>query len=246
MASPSCSRRTRSTASRAPARIARAGQGRGHRRRRREADVEAKNIVIATGSEVARLPGHRHRREAHRLLDRRAVAGEGAEATGRHRRRLYRARARLGLAAARRRGHGRRILDRIRRGLDGEVAKQFQRMLAKQGIVFKLGTKVTGVERARALKVTFEPVAAARPRRSNADVVLSRHRPRALHRRSRPRRSRRASSTIAAASRSTRTSRPTSPASTPSATSSRGRCWRTRPRKKASPSPRSSPARPAT
>ena len=36
--------------------------------------VDAKAIAIATGSEVANLPGHRHRREAHRLLDRRAVA----------------------------------------------------------------------------------------------------------------------------------------------------------------------------
>ncbi len=35
--------------------------------------------------------GHRHRREAHRLVHRRAVAPEGAQAHGGHRRRLYRA-----------------------------------------------------------------------------------------------------------------------------------------------------------
>ena len=37
------------------------------------------------------------------------------------------------------------FLDRILPGLDGEVAKQFQRILEKQGFVFKLGAKVTGV-----------------------------------------------------------------------------------------------------
>ena len=36
-------------------------------------------------------PGHRHRREAHPFLDRRAVAARGAEAAGGDRRRLYRA-----------------------------------------------------------------------------------------------------------------------------------------------------------
>ena len=40
-------------------------------------------------------------------------------------------------------------LDRILPGMDGEVAKQFQRMLPKQGFEFKLGAKVTGVRRSR-------------------------------------------------------------------------------------------------
>ena len=35
------------------------------------------------------------------------------------------------------------LLDRIAPGLDDEVARQFQRFLAKQGITFKLGTKVS-------------------------------------------------------------------------------------------------------
>jgi dihydrolipoamide dehydrogenase len=39
-------------------------------------------------------------------------------------------------------------LDTILGGMDGDVAKQFQRMLAKQGIDFKLGAKVVGVEKA--------------------------------------------------------------------------------------------------
>ena len=47
-------------------------------------------------------PRHRHRRGEDRLLHRRAVAAQGAAAAGRDRRGLYRARARLGVAAARR------------------------------------------------------------------------------------------------------------------------------------------------
>ena len=64
--------------------------------------VEAKDIVIATGSEVAAIPGIAIDEKTDHLLDRRAVAAEGAEAPGGDRRRLYRARARLGVAAARR------------------------------------------------------------------------------------------------------------------------------------------------
>ena len=38
------------------------------------------------------------------------------------------------------------FLDRILPGMDGEVAKQFQRILEKQGFAFKLGAKVTGID----------------------------------------------------------------------------------------------------
>ena len=66
--------------------------------------VEAKSIVIATGSEVAAIPGIAIDEKTHHFLHRRAVAAESAEAHGGDRRRLYRARARLGVAAARRGG----------------------------------------------------------------------------------------------------------------------------------------------
>ena len=36
------------------------------------------------------------------------------------------------------------FLDRIVPGMDAEVATSFQRILAKQGLKFRLGTKVTG------------------------------------------------------------------------------------------------------
>ena len=67
--------------------------------------VEAKDIVIATGSEVAAIPGIAIDEKTRHFLDRRPVAAEGAEAHGRDRRGLYRARARLGVAAARVGGH---------------------------------------------------------------------------------------------------------------------------------------------
>ena len=57
------------------------------------------------------------------------------------------------------------FLDRITPGMDGEVSKQFQRILQKQGIAFKLGHKVTGVETAKnAAKVTIEPANGRRRR----------------------------------------------------------------------------------
>ena len=69
-------------------------------------EYEAKNIVIASGSESIPLPGRRGGREEHRHLDRRAGAGPGAGPPRRHRRRLYRAGARQRVAPPRRRGDG--------------------------------------------------------------------------------------------------------------------------------------------
>lgn len=44
-------------------------------------------------------------------------------------------------------------------GIDGEVAKTFQKVLAKQGLNFKLGTKVTSAEKSGgAVKVSVEDV----------------------------------------------------------------------------------------
>ena len=64
-------------------------------------------------------------------------------------------------------------LDMILGGMDGEVAKQFQRMLAKQGIDFRLGSKVTGVAKAKkGATVTFEPVKGGAAETIQADVVL--------------------------------------------------------------------------
>jgi dihydrolipoamide dehydrogenase len=66
------------------------------------------------------------------------------------------------------------FLDRITPGLDAEVSRQFQKILEKQGIVFKLGMKVTGVKAsAKDAVVTAEPVAAGgKAEEFKADYVL--------------------------------------------------------------------------
>jgi dihydrolipoamide dehydrogenase len=65
------------------------------------------------------------------------------------------------------------FLDTILGGMDGEVARQFQRMLAKQGLEFRLGAKVTGVEKTKkGASVTFEPVKGGNAETIEADVVL--------------------------------------------------------------------------
>ncbi|MDR6755527.1 dihydrolipoamide dehydrogenase [Mycoplana sp. BE70] len=64
-------------------------------------------------------------------------------------------------------------LDTILGGMDGEVSKQFQRMLAKQGMDIKVGAKVTAVEKsATGAKVTYEPVKGGEATTIDADVVL--------------------------------------------------------------------------
>ncbi len=65
------------------------------------------------------------------------------------------------------------MLDRIAPGLDGEVARQFQRILAKQGMIFKLGTKVKPVATdGKTCTVTLEPAAGGAPETLEVDVVL--------------------------------------------------------------------------
>jgi dihydrolipoamide dehydrogenase len=65
------------------------------------------------------------------------------------------------------------FLGHILPGMDGEVSKQAQRILAKQGIAFKLSTKVTGAKTAKAgVALTAEPVAGGKAETIKADVVL--------------------------------------------------------------------------
>ena len=57
--------------------------------------------------------------------------------------------------------------------MDGEVSKQFQRMLEKQGLTFHLGYKVASVEKNGAgAKVTVEPKEGGEAKSFEADVVL--------------------------------------------------------------------------
>jgi len=65
------------------------------------------------------------------------------------------------------------FLDRILPGMDGEVAKNFQRILEKQGFTFKLGSKVTGAKKdASGVTLTVEPAKGGEAESLKADVVL--------------------------------------------------------------------------
>ncbi len=65
------------------------------------------------------------------------------------------------------------FLDRLIPGMDAEIAKQFQRVLEKQGIRFKLKSKVTGaVKGAEGVTLTVEPAAGGAAEEVKADVVL--------------------------------------------------------------------------
>ena len=65
------------------------------------------------------------------------------------------------------------FLDRITPGMDTETAKTFQRGLTKQGMTFKLGSKVTGAKAsASGVEVTVEPVAGGAAETVSADYVL--------------------------------------------------------------------------
>ncbi len=135
--------------------------------------VEAKNIVIATGSDVARLPGIE-------IDEKAVVSSTGALELERVPKRLLVVGAGvIGLELGsvwRRLGSEVTVvefLDRILPGMDGEVAKQFQRILGKQGIAFRLSSKVTGVEKTKGgLKVSVEPAAGGDAETIDADVVL--------------------------------------------------------------------------
>ena len=138
-------------------------------------EIESKNIVIATGSDVAGIPGVKVD-----IDEKVIVSSTGAIALEKVPQSLVVVGGgviglELGSVWMR---LGAKVtvveyLDTILGGMDGEVAKQFQRMLGKQGMTFKLGAKVTGVEKAKkGATVTFEPVKGGDAETVEADVVL--------------------------------------------------------------------------
>jgi dihydrolipoamide dehydrogenase len=65
------------------------------------------------------------------------------------------------------------FLDRIVPGMDGELAKTFQRVLTKQGMTFRLSTKVTGAKASKTgVTLTLEAAAGGKAETLEADVVL--------------------------------------------------------------------------
>jgi dihydrolipoamide dehydrogenase len=136
--------------------------------------LETKNIVIATGSDVARLDGID-------IDEKRIVSSTGALELGKVPQKLLVVGAGIiGLELGsvwRRLGAEVTIvefLDHILPGIDGEVARQFQRIQQKQGITFKLSAKVSAVDASgKTLKVKVEPAAGGgAPELLEADVVL--------------------------------------------------------------------------
>jgi dihydrolipoamide dehydrogenase len=65
------------------------------------------------------------------------------------------------------------FLDRLVPGMDAEIGKQFERILGKQGMKFRLKSKVTGAKKAAGgVTLTVEPVAGGKAEEIKADVVL--------------------------------------------------------------------------
>ena len=135
--------------------------------------VEAKTVVIATGSDSAPLPGVD-------IDEQRIVTSTGALALSDVPKRLVVVGAgviglelgsvwrRLGAEVA-----VVEFLDRVLPGIDGEVARLAQRLLTKQGMTFRLSSKVAGVEtKGKTLKVAVEPAAGGDGETLDADVVL--------------------------------------------------------------------------
>jgi len=135
--------------------------------------LETKNIVIATGSDIARLKGIE-------IDEKRIVSSTGALSLDKVPGKLLIVGAGvigLELGSVWHRLGSRvtvvEFLDRILPGMDGEVAKQFQRILEKQGFAFKLGAKVTGVDTSgKTLSAKVEPAAGGAAETLEADVVL--------------------------------------------------------------------------
>jgi dihydrolipoamide dehydrogenase len=136
--------------------------------------LETKSIVIATGSESANLPGVA-------IDEKTVVTSTGAlELTAVPKELLVVGAGVIGLEIGSVWGRlGAKVtvveyLDRILPGMDDEVAKQFQRILQKQGFEFHLGSKVTKVETGKkgGATVTVEPAAGGEAKTLSADIVL--------------------------------------------------------------------------
>ena len=135
--------------------------------------LKTKHICIATGSDVAGIPGieidektvvsSTGALDLTRVPDHLLVVGAGVIG--------------LELGSVWRRLGAKvtvvEYLDRILPGMDGEIASEFQKLLKKQGMDFKLGSKVTSVEKSGSgAKVTVEPADGGEAETIETDIVL--------------------------------------------------------------------------
>jgi len=135
--------------------------------------LKTENILIATGSDVAPLPGvaidEKQIVSSTGALSLKTVpktlAVIGAGVIGLELGSVW---SRLGAEVT-----VIEFLDHILPGMDGDLSKQMKRTLTKQGITFKLSTKVTGAKGGKGgVTLTAEPVAGGKKEKIKADVVL--------------------------------------------------------------------------
>ena len=134
---------------------------------------EAKNIVIATGSDVATLPGVE-------IDEKVVVSSTGALELGKIPNKMVVIGAGvIGLelgSVYKRLGAQVKViefLDTITPGMDAEVQRQFQKILSKQGLEFQLGAAVQGVEtKNNKAKVTYKLRSDDSEHVEDADIVL--------------------------------------------------------------------------
>jgi dihydrolipoamide dehydrogenase len=140
--------------------------------------LETKSIVIATGSDAAQLRGGDGRPiafdekanvswtgalELEKVPGRLVVVGAGVIGLE-----LGSVWKRLGAKVT-----AIEFTDKCLGTTDTEVARQFQRLMEKQGIVFHMSSKVTRIEKSGSgAQVTFEPVAGGGATTIDCDVVL--------------------------------------------------------------------------
>jgi dihydrolipoamide dehydrogenase len=135
--------------------------------------LEAKAIVIATGSDVARLKGID-------IDEKRIVSSTGAlslPSVPKHLLVVGAGVIGLELGSVWRRLGAQvtvvEFLDGVLPGMDGEVRKQAQRLFEKQGMSFKLSSKVTAIDTSgKRLKASAEPAKGGAAETIEADVVL--------------------------------------------------------------------------
>ena len=135
--------------------------------------LETKNIIIATGSEIATIPGVE-------VDEERIVSSTGAlelKAVPEHLVLIGGGIIGLEMGVVWSRLGAKvtvvEFLNRIVPGVDLEAAKEMQKLLKKQGFDFKLSTKVTGAEKTKdGVKVTVKPVSGGEAETIECDTVL--------------------------------------------------------------------------